>query len=69
MSTLCQIFLARILEHLAPIMASLENFRVVYKVVDSQEIDADVYLPGTEHMKSFRAPICTCIQLDTKCWN
>ncbi|EUC40262.1 hypothetical protein COCMIDRAFT_109272 [Bipolaris oryzae ATCC 44560] len=38
-------------------MTSLSSFRVVYKVVDEQEIDADVYLPSTKQKRPSPAPI------------
>lgn len=44
-------------------MPSLSSLRVVYKVVDGQEIDADVFLPRPDHNNSSSAPICTCVQL------
>jgi hypothetical protein len=42
-------------------MTTLGSRRVVYKVVDGQEIDADVYVP--EHKSAFQAPIRRCTSL------
>ena len=39
-------------------MVELQALRVVYKKVDGQEIDADVYEPDPKDLVSDRAPIC-----------
>lgn len=42
-------------------MSTLSSLRVVYKVVDGQEIDADVYIPDPKRHISKPVPVCRWI--------
>jgi hypothetical protein len=39
-------------------MAPSSSFRAVYKTINKQEIDVDIYLPDAETSTSSKCPIC-----------